>query len=80
MPQQNQAAGKLKHSEKVFSVTLIPHDQASKILQPGKESFDFPAPAVSPQTTFVLCLDSSVAAVRGNYFNSVMSELGVKLV
>jgi hypothetical protein len=23
MPQQNQAAGKLKHSEKLFSVTLI---------------------------------------------------------
>jgi hypothetical protein len=36
MPQQNQAAGKVKHSEKVFSVTLIPHDQALKILQPGK--------------------------------------------
>jgi hypothetical protein len=28
MPQQNQAAGKLKHSEKVFSATPIPHDQA----------------------------------------------------
>jgi hypothetical protein len=28
MPQQNQAAGKMKYSEKVFSVTLIPHDQA----------------------------------------------------
>jgi hypothetical protein len=36
MPQQIQAAGKMKHSEKVFSVTLIPHDQAPKILQPGK--------------------------------------------
>jgi hypothetical protein len=35
MPQQNQAAGKMKHSEKVFSVTLIPHDQAPKILQPA---------------------------------------------
>jgi hypothetical protein len=30
-----QAAGKMKHAEKVFSVTLIPHDQAPKILQPG---------------------------------------------
>jgi hypothetical protein len=36
MPQQIQAAGKMKHSEKVFSVALIPHDQAPKILQPGK--------------------------------------------
>jgi len=27
-----------------------------------------------------LCFVSSVAAVRGNYFNAVMSELGVKLV
>jgi hypothetical protein len=80
MPQQNQAAGKAKHSEKVFSVTLIPHDQAPKILQPGKQSFDFPAPTVSPQTTFALCFDSSVAAERGNYFNAVMSDLGVKLV
>jgi hypothetical protein len=32
----DQAAGKVKHSEKVFTVTLIPHDQAPKILQPGK--------------------------------------------
>jgi hypothetical protein len=31
MPQQNQAADKVKHSEKVFSVTLIPHDHAPKI-------------------------------------------------
>jgi hypothetical protein len=29
---------------------------------------------------YVLCFDSSVAAVRGNYFNAVMSELGVELV
>jgi len=36
MPQQNQAAGKVKHSEKAFNVMLIPHDQAPKILQPGK--------------------------------------------
>jgi hypothetical protein len=28
MSQQNQATGKLKHSEKVFSATPIPHDQA----------------------------------------------------
>jgi len=32
MPQQNQAAAKVKHSEKVFGVTLIPHDQALIIL------------------------------------------------
>jgi hypothetical protein len=36
MPRQDQAAGKVKHSEQVFSVTLIPHDQTPKILQPGK--------------------------------------------
>jgi hypothetical protein len=33
MPQQNQATGKTKHFEKVFSVTLIPRNQAPKILE-----------------------------------------------
>jgi hypothetical protein len=60
MPQQNQAAGTRKHSEKVFSVTLILHDQAPKILQSGKWSFDFPVSTISPQTTFVLGFDSLV--------------------
>jgi hypothetical protein len=65
MPQQNnEAASKVKHSEDAFSVTLISDNEAPKVLQPGKLSLDFPASTVSPQTAFVLCLNSSVTPVR----------------
>jgi hypothetical protein len=35
-PEPNQAAGKGKRSENLFSATLKPHNQALKILRPGK--------------------------------------------
>jgi hypothetical protein len=63
------------HSGQLSAGSSVTRQTISRFSSAG-----FSAPAVSPQTTFVLCSDSSVAAVRGNYFDAVMSELGVKLV
>ena len=70
----------MKHSEKVLSVTLIPHDQGAENSGFRQIISRFSSADGIASTTFVLYFAPSVATVRGNYFNAVMSELDVKLV
>jgi hypothetical protein len=48
MPQQNDAATKVEHSQKILRVSFVAYDPPAKVLQPGKQPLDLPAPTITP--------------------------------
>jgi hypothetical protein len=80
MPQQNDAAAKIEHPEKVLSVSFVADNQPAEVLQPGKESLDLPTSAVPPQSPQILGSVFTVAAVRRDQFNPVVPEPLVQFV
>ncbi len=61
MPQEDNEAAELDHSEEVDLMMFPARDQSAEVVKPGEEAFDFPASAVAPQFTTVL--GGSVAIV-----------------
>jgi hypothetical protein len=49
LPEQDLYATETHHAEEILDVVLPADDQAAKMVQPSKESFHSPTPAVAPQ-------------------------------
>ena len=47
MPQQDDKAAELEHAEEIGFVIFPAANQSAEIVEPGKEAFDFPTPAVA---------------------------------
>ena len=54
MPQEDNGASELNHPEEILWVVFPANDGATKIMQPSKQSFDFPTAAVATQAATVL--------------------------
>jgi hypothetical protein len=54
MPQEDNGASKLNHPEEILWVVFPANDRATKIMQLGKQSFDFPTATVATQAATVL--------------------------
>ena len=80
MPQQNDAAAKIEHPEKVLSVSFVADNQPAEVLQPGKESLDLPTSAVPPQSPQILGSVFTVASVQRDQFNPLVPEPLVQFV
>jgi hypothetical protein len=71
MPQEDDGTGELDHSEEIFRVIFPAHDEAAKIMQPGKQAFDLPTAAVATQGATVLGGGfAAVPAVWGDQLHS----------
>jgi hypothetical protein len=70
----------MEHPKKVLGVTFISHNYTSKVLQPGKKPFDFPAPFVSLEATSILGRVLSIPTMWSDEFNAVESQFGVEEV
>src|SRR5580704_15720161 len=57
MPQEDHSARKLNHPEEILWVVFPANDDASIIMEPSKQSFDFPTAAVATQAAAVLSRD-----------------------
>ena len=65
MPQQDAGTAEQDEAEVVLGVAFVAGVDAAKILEPGEQALDLPAPAVAPEHAAVLGLGSlAVAAVR----------------
>src|SRR5262249_58838606 len=78
--QQNKAAGQVEHPEKVLGESLITYDESSKVLEPGKESLDLPAPLVATQRTTVLRLVCSGPPVWRNQLRASAGQFCIQSV
>jgi hypothetical protein len=54
MPQEDDGASELDHPEEIFWVVFPANDGTTKVMKPGEEPFDFPAPPVTTQNAAVL--------------------------
>src|SRR6266404_5830275 len=71
MPQEDYSACKLNHSEEILWVVLPTNDDATIIMQPSKQTLDFPATAVAAQHAAVLGdRPAPVPAVRRDQFHT----------
>ena len=73
MPQEDDGASKLNHPEEILWVVFPANDDATKIMKPGKQAFDFPATPVAAQHAAVLGdRSAAVPAVRRDQLHMEM--------
>jgi len=73
MPHEDNEAAELEHAEEIGFVIFPAADQSAKVVQPGKEAFDFPAAAVTAQFATVLgTLPAAIELVRGDQPDAVL--------
>lgn len=70
MPQQDQHTTELDHAEEVSCIALPSRGEPAEVLEPGEQSFDFPAPHVAAKRSAILGFPS-FAPVGSNDFDAV---------
>jgi hypothetical protein len=65
--------------QEVVDMSVMPDQDASEVLEPGKEPLDFPAMSVPSEWAAVLCrgLDAAVT-VGGNQFDTQPSKFAIE--
>ena len=71
MPQQDQHAAKLDHAEEVGGVSFPSRSESAEVLQPGEQSFDFPAAKITTQRSAVLS-SFSFSSIGRDHFDAVL--------
>lgn len=64
----------MEEADIVFDEVLVSSFDSSELLEPGKQSFDFPASLVASQLSAVLCLDNPVGFVGRDQFHVALSQ------
>ena len=80
MPEQDAGAGQLQQAEKVLDMIFPARDQAARVVEPGKEPFDFPATAVATQRTSILGGTATGAIGRDHLGAVLIAELRIEAV
>jgi hypothetical protein len=71
MPQEDYSACELNHPEEILWVVLPANNDATVIMEPGKQALDFPATTVAPQqATILCCCSASPSVVRGDHLHT----------
>jgi hypothetical protein len=72
MPQEYDEAAELKHAAEISFVILPAADESAEVVEPSKETLDFPAAAVAAQFAAVLsALPAAVEFVRGDELDAM---------
>lgn len=76
MPEQDDEAGKLEEAEVIVRMIFIANDQAAKVVEPGKQAFDFPTALEAAQCAAILSLPvaPTALAVRCDHLGAELME------
>jgi len=81
MPSQDLHATQAYHAEEVLDVVLPADDQPTKLMQPSKESFPFPTPAVPPQRATVQCGFATLSAMECDHLDAIaLGQISIQAV
>ena len=81
MPEQDLYATQAHHAEEVLDVVLPADDQPTKVMQPGKESFHSPTPAVTSQRTAILRGFPALSAMGCDHLDAIaLGQIAVQVV
>ena len=70
----------MDQAEEIIGVILVADDEAAEVLEPGKETFDLPAAAVTAKGSSILSFDAAIATVRGNELDAEGGEFAVQAI
>ena len=74
MPKENNRAGEMQKAREIGGAPLIPGDESPIVLQPGKESLDFPAPLRASEGPPILREIHAIAPVRRDQFDPAVRQ------
>ena len=74
MPKKNHRAREMQKSAEIRSAPFVPGDQPTGVLEPGKETFDFPTALVAAQLTAILRQMHPIRPVGGNHLDAARGE------
>src|SRR5688572_16141287 len=76
MPEKDDNAGELDQSQIIFSMVLVPHNQAAEVVEPSEQTFHFPSSLETAQRPSVLGLvfRPPVLFVRRNHLRAKLLE------
>jgi hypothetical protein len=82
MPQEDHSACKLNHPEEILWVVLPTNDDATVIMEPSKQTLDFPATTVAPQHAAILrCGSGSLSVVRRDHlYTETLADLRIQWI
>lgn len=78
MPKENHRACEMQKAREIGGVPLIPGDESSRILQPGKEAFDFPTAFIAAQGASILREVDPIGPMRRNQLDAAVGEVLVE--
>jgi hypothetical protein len=80
MPQKNHRAREMQKSAEIRSAPFVPGDEPTGVLEPGKETFDFPAALVAAQLPAILRQMHPVRPVGGDHLDAARGERLVEAI
>ena len=80
MPKKNHRACEVQKAGEIGGVPLIPGDESPRVLQPGKEPFDFPAAFIAAQGASILREVDPVGPMRGDQLDAAVRQALVEPV
>ncbi len=81
MSHEYREATELDKAQEIGGVMLMARQNATEVLQPGKQSLDLPSPFVSTQCPAVLRHGPGpIAPMRGDQLDALLFQLGIELV
>jgi len=76
MPQEDNRTAKLEETKEIVSMIFPADYKSAKVVQPGKQAFDFPSFAIAAQGPSVVEAGTGApAAMRGNQQHFLLEEL-----
>ncbi len=70
----------MQKSAEIRCAPFVPGDQATGVLEPGKEPFDFPATLVAAQLTAILRQMHPIRPVGGDHLDAARGERLVEAI
>ena len=80
MPEQDLRAGELEQAEEIADVVFPASDQPARVVEPGKEAFDFPAATIAAEGPTVLGGTAARAIGRDHLDTVLVAELRIEQV
>src|SRR5579864_8891741 len=80
MPQQDQLACKMKHSEKIVEAVFPTSRKTAEVLKPCKQPFNSPPASVAAQDAAVLGAVFPIATVWGDHLDSGVGQFPIQTI
>ena len=77
---QNHRASQVKKAGEVGGASFVPSDQATRVLEPGKQSFDAPPTSIASQRPAVLRDVDAIAPMWGDQLDPAVRQFAVEAV